>query len=125
MAKVVEGLFYSKSHEWVRIEGNKAFVGISDYAQESLGAVVFVDLPSVGDSFSKDEVFGAVESVKAASDLLMPIKGKVTSVNEALLDQPELLNEDPYLNFILEVELEGTPDLSSLMDASTYLKESH
>jgi glycine cleavage system H protein len=125
MAKVVEGLFYSKSHEWVRIEGNKAFVGISDYAQESLGAVVFVDLPSVGDSFSKDEVFGAVESVKAASDLLMPIKGKVTSVNEALLDQPELLNEDPYLNFILEVELESTPDLSSLMDASTYLKESH
>jgi glycine cleavage system H protein len=125
MAKVVEGLFYSKSHEWVKIEGNKAFVGISDYAQESLGAVVFVDLPSVGDSFSKDEVFGAVESVKAASDLLMPIKGKVTSVNEALLDQPELLNEDPYLNFILEVELEGTPDLSSLMDASTYDKESH
>ncbi|CCV65058.1 MAG: glycine cleavage system protein GcvH [Paracholeplasma sp.] len=125
MAKVVEGLFYSKSHEWVKIEGNKAFVGISDYAQESLGAVVFVDLPSVGDSFSKDEVFGAVESVKAASDLLMPIKGKVTSVNEALLDQPELLNEDPYLNFILEVELEGAPDLSSLMDASTYLKESH
>lgn len=125
MAKVVEGLFYSKSHEWVKIEGNKAFVGISDYAQESLGAVVFVDLPSVGDSFSKDEVFGAVESVKAASDLLMPIKGKVTSINEALLDQPELLNEDPYLNFILEVELEGTPDLSSLMDANTYLKESH
>lgn len=125
MAKVIEGLFYSKSHEWVKIEGNKAFVGISDYAQESLGAVVFVDLPSVGDSFSKDEVFGAVESVKAASDLLMPIKGKVTSVNEALLDQPELLNEDPYLNFILEVELEGTPDLSSLMDASTYDKESH
>lgn len=125
MAKVVEGLFYSKSHEWVRIEGNKAFVGISDYAQESLGAVVFVDLPAVGDSFSKDEVFGAVESVKAASDLLMPIKGKVTSVNEALLDQPELLNEDPYLNFILEVELEGAPDLSSLMDASTYEKESH
>lgn len=125
MAKVVEGLFYSKSHEWVRIEGNKAFVGISDYAQESLGAVVFVDLPAVGDSFSKDEVFGAVESVKAASDLLMPISGKVKSINEQLLDQPELLNEDPYVNFILEVELDLTPDVSSLMDASTYLKESH
>lgn len=125
MAKVMNDLHYSKTHEWVKIEGRKALVGISDYAQDSLGAVVFVDLPNVGDEFKKDEVFGAVESVKAASDLMMPVSGKVVKVNEALVDAPELLNEDPYQNYILEIELTETPDLSLLLDAKAYEKEAH
>ena len=125
MAKVMNDLHYSKTHEWVKIEGKKALVGISDYAQDSLGAVVFVDLPNVGDEFKKDEVFGAVESVKAASDLMMPVSGKVVKVNEALVDAPELLNEDPYQNYILEIELTETPDLSLLLDAKAYEKEAH
>lgn len=125
MAKVMNDLHYSKTHEWVKIEGKKALVGISDYAQDSLGAVVFVDLPNVGDEFKKDEVFGAVESVKAASDLMMPVSGKVVKVNEALVDAPELLNEDPYQNYILEIELTEIPDLSLLLDAKAYEKEAH
>ena len=85
--KVVEGLYYSKTHEWVKVEGDVALIGISDYAQHHLGDVVFVDLPNVGDSFDKDETFGAVESVKAASDIMMPIGGEIIEVNEALNDE--------------------------------------
>ena len=99
MSKVVEGLYYAKTHEWLKVEGDVALIGITDYAQDSLGDVVFVDLPSVGDSFDKEDSFGAVESVKAASDLMMPVGGEVIEVNEELNDAPELLNEDPYAKF--------------------------
>ena len=91
MAKVIEGLYYTESHEYVKIEGNIGYVGISDYAQHQLGNVVYVDMPEVGDDVTAGEEFGAVESVKAASDLISPVSGKVIEINEALEDSPELL----------------------------------
>ena len=96
MAKVIEGLYYSESHEYVKIEGDFAYVGITDYAQNALGNVVYVDLPEVDDEVEADEDFGEVESVKAASDLISPVTGTVVEVNEALEDKPELLNENPF-----------------------------
>ena len=120
MAKVMEGLYYSESHEYVRVEGNMGFIGISDYAQHALGNVVYVDMPEVDDEVSAGEEFGAVESVKAASDLISPVTGVVVEVNEALEDQPELINADPYANWIIKVELADKSDLNSLMDAKAY-----
>lgn len=117
---IKEGLLYSESHEWVKVEGNIAFVGISDYAQETLGSVVFVDLPSVGATFKKEDIFGAVESVKAASDLFAPASLKVLEINEALNDNPELLNENPYENWILKVELLNPEELESLLADDKY-----
>ena len=93
MSKVLADLKYSKEHEWVKIEGNRATIGITDYAQESLGDIVFLELPEVGDTFEADETFGVVESVKAASDLYTPVGGKVVEVNSELLDNPEAINE--------------------------------
>lgn len=118
--KVVEGLYYSKTHEWVKVEGDVALIGISDYAQHHLGDVVFVDLPNVGDSFYKDETFGAVESVKAASDIMMPIGGEIIEVNEALNDEPELLNEDAYANYIVKIKVSDLDELNELLDANAY-----
>lgn len=120
MAKVMEGLYYSESHEYVRVEGNTGFIGISDYAQHALGNVVYVDMPEVDDEVSAGEEFGAVESVKAASDLISPVTGVVVEVNEALEDQPELINVDPYDNWIIKVELSDMSDLDNLMDAKAY-----
>ena len=120
MAKVLEGLYYSESHEYVRVEGNTGFIGISDYAQHALGNVVYVDMPEVDDEVSAGEEFGAVESVKAASDLISPVTGVVVEVNEALEDQPELINVDPYANWIIKVELSDMSDLDNLMDAKAY-----
>ena len=120
MAKVMEGLYYSESHEYVRVEGNTGFIGISDYAQHALGNVVYVDMPEVDDAVSAGEEFGAVESVKAASDLISPVTGVVVEVNEALEDQPELINVDPYANWIIKVELSDMSDLDNLMDAKAY-----
>ena len=120
MAKVMEGLYYSESHEYVRIEGNTGFIGISDYAQHALGNVVYVDMPEVDDEVSAGEEFGAVESVKAASDLISPVTGVVIEVNEALENQPELINADPYANWIIKVELSDKSDLDNLMDAKAY-----
>ena len=99
MAKVIEGLLYSESHEWVKVEGEYAFIGISDFAQHSMGALSYVDMPDVDDELEQGEEFGAVESVKAASDLYSPVSGTVVEVNEALEDAPELLNEDAYSNW--------------------------
>lgn len=118
--KVVEGLYYSKTHEWVKVEGDVALIGISDYAQHHLGDVVFVDLPNVGDSFDKDETFGAVESVKAASGIMMPIGGEIIEVNEALNDEPELLNEDAYANYIVKIKVSDLDELNELLDANAY-----
>ena len=120
MAKVMEGLYYSESHEYVRVEGNFGFIGISDYAQHALGNVVYVDMPEVDDEVSAGEEFGAVESVKAASDLIAPVTGVVIEVNEALEDQPELINQDAYENWIIKVELSDKSELDSLMDAKAY-----
>ena len=122
MAKVIEGLYYSESHEFVRVEGNVGFVGITDYAQNALGTVVYVDMPDVDDEVEAGVEFGAVESTKAASDLISPVSGTVIEVNEALEDQPELINEDAFENWIIKVELSDKSDLDNLMDAAAYEK---
>ena len=120
MAKVIEGLYYSESHEYVKVEGDFGFIGISDYAQHALGNIVYVDMPVVDDEVEAGEDFGAVESVKAASDLISPVSGTVVEVNEALEDQPELVNQDPYENWIIKVELSDKTELDNLMDAAAY-----
>ena len=120
MAKVIEGLYYSESHEYVKVEGDFAYVGITDYAQHALGNMVYVDMPEVDDEVEAGEDFGAVESVKAASDLISPVSGTVVEVNEALEDKPELLNEDAFANWIMKVELSDKTELDNLMDAAAY-----
>ena len=120
MAKVLEGLYYSESHEYVRVEGNYGYIGITDYAQNALGNVVYVDMPEVDDDVEAGEEFGAVESVKAASDLFSPVSGTVVEINEALEDQPELVNQDAFTNWIIKVELSDKSELDALMDAKAY-----
>ena len=120
MAKVLEGLYYSESHEYVRVEGDFGYIGITDFAQNALGTVVYVDMPDVDDEVSAGEEFGAVESVKAASDLMSPVTGVVVEVNEALDDQPELINQDAYENWIIKVKISDKSELDSLMDAKAY-----
>ena len=122
MAKVIEGLYYSESHEYVRVEGDFGFIGITDYAQNALGNVVYVDMPDVDDEVEAGEEFSAVESVKAASDLYSPVSGTVVEVNEALDDQPELINQDAFENWIIKVELSDKTELDNLMDAAAYEK---
>ncbi len=120
MAKVIEGFYYSESHEFVKVEGEYGYVGISDYAQNALGNVVYVDMPEVDDEVEAGEEFGAVESVKAASDLISPVSGTVVEINEALEDAPELINQDAYENWIIKVELSDKSELDNLMSASEY-----
>ena len=120
MATVKEGLYYSESHEYVRVEGDFGFIGITDYAQHALGNVVYVDMPDVDDEVAAGEEFGAVESVKAASDLYYPVSGTVVEVNEALEDTPELINKDAFENWIIKVELSDKSELEGLMDAKAY-----
>lgn len=120
MAKVIEGLYYSESHEYVKVDGEYGYVGITDYAQNALGNVVYVDMPDVDDDIEAGEEFGAVESVKAASDLIAPVSGTVVEVNDSLEDSPELVNQDAYANWIVKVKLADTADLDNLMDAKAY-----
>lgn len=120
MSKVMKGLYYSESHEWVKVDGETAYVGITDYAQQALGNIVYVDMPEVDDEVVKEEEFGAVESVKAASDLVSPISGVVTDINETLGDTPERINEDAFENWIIKVKLADPAELDSLMDAEAY-----
>ncbi len=120
MAKVIEGLYYSESHEYVKVEGNIGIIGITDYAQKALGNVVYVDMPEVDDEVDAGTEFGAVESVKAASDLYSPVSGTVVEVNEALEDAPELINQDAYANWIIKVEMSDESELENLMDAAAY-----
>ena len=122
MAKVIGGLYYSESHEYVRVEGEYGYVGISDYAQHALGNIVYVDMPEVDDEVVAGEDCGAVESVKAASDLISPVSGTVVEVNEALEDEPELVNKDAFENWIIKVELSDKAELDNLMDAAAYEK---
>lgn len=120
MAKVIEGLYYSESHEYLKVEGNIGIIGITDYAQHALGNVVYVDMPDVDDEVEAGAEFGAVESVKAASDLNSPVSGTVVEVNEALEDAPELINKDAYENWIIKVEMSDESELENLMDAAAY-----
>jgi glycine cleavage system H protein len=120
MSKVIEGLYYSESHEYVKVEGEYGYVGITDFAQHELGNVVYVDMPEVDDDVTAGEDFGAVESVKAASDLISPVSGVVVEVNEALGDEPELINKDAFANWIIKVKLSDKSELDELMDAAAY-----
>ena len=122
MAKTIEGLFYSESHEWVKVDGETAIIGISDHAQQAMGNIVYVDMPEEEDEVTANEDFGAVESVKAASDLISPVSGVVVEVNEALADAPELLNKDAYENWIVKVKMDDPEELKNLMDAAAYEK---
>uniref|UniRef100_UPI003FEF85D2 glycine cleavage system protein GcvH n=1 Tax=Candidatus Limisoma sp. TaxID=3076476 RepID=UPI003FEF85D2 len=122
MAKTIEGLFYSESHEWVKVDGETAIIGISDHAQQAMGNIVYVDMPEEEDEVTANEDFGAVESVKAASDLISPVSGVVVEVNEALADAPELLNKDAYENWIIKVKMDDPDELKNLMDAAAYEK---
>ena len=122
MSKIIEGLKYSETHEWVKVEGNVAIVGVSDYAQKEMGDITYVDMPDVDDEVSKDEEFGALESVKASSDLVSPVSGVVVEKNEALEDAPELINQDPHENWIIKVEMSDASELDALLDAAGYAK---
>ena len=120
MAKLIEGLKYSESHEWVKVEGEIALIGITDYAQHALGNITYVDMPSEDDEVSAGEEFGAVESTKIASDLFSPVSGVVTDVNSALEDAPELINEDAYANWIIKVKMSDPSELETLLDPAAY-----
>ncbi|MBR3406553.1 MAG: glycine cleavage system protein GcvH [Bacteroidales bacterium] len=120
MSKILEGLKYSESHEWVKVEGNVAVIGVSDYAQKEMGDITYVDLPEEGDDVLAGEEFGALESVKAASDLISPVSGTVVAVNAELEDTPEKVNEDAYAAWIIKVEMSLPAQVDALMDAAAY-----
>ena len=122
MSKVLDDRKYADSHEWVKLDGDIATVGISDYAQHALGNIVYVDMPEEGDEVNQGEDFGAVESVKAASDLISPVSGEVVEVNEELVDKPELINENAFDNWIIKVKISDPSELDKLMDAEAYKK---
>lgn len=120
MSKILEGLKYSESHEWVKVEGNVAYIGVSDFAQKEMGDITYVDLPAEGDDVVAGEEFGALESVKAASDLFSPVSGVVVAVNDELEDTPEKVNEDAYAAWIIKVEMSNPSEVDALMDAAAY-----
>ena len=120
MANVLEGLYYSDTHEWIKVEDGIGYIGITDHAQQAMGYIVYVDMPDVDDEVEAGEDFGAVESVKAASDLISPVSGTIVEVNEALEDTPELINKDAYQNWIIKVEMSDESELEKLMDAAAY-----
>ncbi|MBD5385513.1 glycine cleavage system protein GcvH [bacterium] len=122
MSKILDDLRYADSHEWVKLEGDIATVGITDYAQHALGNIVYVDMPEVGDEVTAGEEFGAVESVKAASDLISPVSGEVVEINEDLEDSPELVNEDAFANWIMKVKVSDAAEIEALLDAAAYAK---
>ena len=120
MSKLIEGLKYSETHEWVKVEGDIAVIGVTDFAQSEMGDITYVDMPEVDDEVSKDEEFGALESVKASSDLVCPVSGTVVENNAALEDAPERINQDPYENWIIKVKMSDPSELDALMDAAAY-----
>ena len=120
MSKIIEGLLYSESHEWVKVEGNIAVIGVSDFAQKEMGDITYVDMPEVDDEVAAGEEFGALESVKAASDLISPVSGVVVEVNDALEDAPEAINEDAFGAWIIKVEMSDKAELDALLDAAAY-----
>lgn len=123
MSKVEQGLKYTQSDEWIRVEGSVGVIGLTDYAQEALNDIVYVELPDVGATFAKGESFGSVESVKAASDMHMPVSGTVTEINEALQDVPETVNSDPYgAGWFIKIAISNPTELNDLLDADAYEK---
>ena len=118
--KVLKGLFYTSEHEWVKVEGEKAYIGVTDYAQKALGDIVFIELPEVDTEFNAGEGFGVVESVKAASDIYIPIDGTVVEINEAIVDEPGLVNENPYENWMICVQYADKEQIEALMNADEY-----
>jgi glycine cleavage system H protein len=118
---IPSNLYYTKEHEWIRVEGNEAYVGITDYAQSELGEIVFVDITTEGEKLGQGEVFGSVEAVKTVSDLNMPVEGEVLEINEAINDQPELVNNDPYgEGWMIKISVVNPDDLNNLLDAAGY-----
>ncbi len=118
---IPSNLRYTKDHEWIRVEGNEAFVGITDYAQSELGEIVFVDINTQGETIGQDETFGSIEAVKTVSDLNMPVSGEVLEVNEAINDQPELVNNDPYgEGWMIKIRVADPAELDTLLDAAGY-----
>lgn len=118
---IPSNLYYTKEHEWIRVEGNEAFVGITDYAQSELGEIVFVDINTEGETLAQGEVFGSVEAVKTVSDLNMPVEGEVLEINDTINDQPELVNNDPYgEGWMIKISVVNHDDLNNLLDAAGY-----
>ena len=120
MSKVIPGLLYSESHEWVKVDGQVAIIGVSDYAQSELGDITYVDMPQVGEQIEKAQEFGALESVKTAADLYSPVSDSVVATNKLVEDDPSLINADPYTNWIIKIEMSDTQELDSLLNASAY-----
>lgn len=120
MSKILENLKYLDSHEWVKVEGEYAYIGITDYAQDSLGSIVFIEVGEVGDEVVQGEEFGAVESVKAASDLISPLSGEIVEVNEKVLEDPEDVNTDPYGSWFIKIKVKDINELEKLLDAKGY-----
>lgn len=120
--KILPNLYYTDDDEWIRVDGDEAFIGISDHAQDSLSDIVFLELPSAGDSFTKGDAFGVVESVKAAADLMMPVSGEVVEANDDLMDTPEAVNEHPYASWMVKITMSDPAELEGLMDADAYTK---
>lgn len=118
--KVLENLLYTKEHEWIKECGNEVYIGITDYAQNALGDIVFVELPEVDTEFSEGDAFGVVESVKAASDIYIPVSGRVTEINEEIVDDPALVNEDAFENWMIKVELSDGLELDKLLNSKDY-----
>lgn len=120
MSKIIEGLKYSETHEWVKIEDGIAIIGVTDFAQKEMGDITYVDMPAEEDEVNAGEEFGALESVKASSDLISPVSGEVCEVNAELENSPELINSDPYANWIIKVKISDESELDALMDAAAY-----
>jgi len=120
MSKVVEGLRYSETHEWVKVEGDIATIGVSDFAQKEMGAITYVDSPEADDEFDKGDEFGALESVKASSDLYCPVSGTVVEVNDVVVDSPESVNKDAFSNWLIKVRMSDPSELDDLLDAVAY-----
>lgn len=120
MSTVAKDLLYTKKHEWVRLEGSKAYIGITDYAQEELGEIVFIELPELDETYAADDEIASLESVKAAAAMYNPLSGTVCEVNEALEDSPEMVNEDPYGTFIYQIEYSDKDELEELLQPSEY-----
>ena len=120
MSKIVEGLLYSESHEWVKVDGNVAIIGVSDFAQSETGDITYVDMPDVDDEIAAGDEFGALESVKTSSELISPVSGKVIACNDNLEDKPELINEDAYRAWIIKIEMSDKSELDALLSAGAY-----
>ena len=120
MSKIEEGLLYKESHEWVKVDGNVAIIGVSDFAQSEMGDITYVDMPDVDDEIAAGDDFGALESVKPSSELVAPVSGKVIARNDELEDKPELINEDAYAAWIIKVEMSDKSELDALLNAAAY-----